>query len=95
MLITGAAGNMGTLLSRHLAGRVPRLRLMYHRRPLAADVLCAEWGYRRPWRVPMWTVQTGAAACEMFALVDEGAADSWWRSGVCRIGEIRAAHAQI
>jgi nucleoside-diphosphate-sugar epimerase len=39
VLITGAAGNMGTMLARHLAGRVPRLRLMYHRRPLAADVL--------------------------------------------------------
>jgi nucleoside-diphosphate-sugar epimerase len=39
VLITGAAGNMGTLLSRHLAGRVPRLRLMYHRTPLAADVM--------------------------------------------------------
>ena len=42
MLITGAAGNMGTLLSRHLAGRVPRLRLMYHRTPLAADVIRAD-----------------------------------------------------
>ena len=42
MLITGAAGNMGTLLSRHLAGRVPRLRLMYHRTPLAADVMGAD-----------------------------------------------------
>ena len=41
MLITGAAGNMGTLLSRHLAGRVPRLRLMYHRTPLAADLIRA------------------------------------------------------
>jgi nucleoside-diphosphate-sugar epimerase len=39
VLITGAAGNMGTLLSRHLAGRVPRLRLMYHRAPLPADVI--------------------------------------------------------
>ena len=39
VLITGAAGNMGTMLARHLAGRVPRLRLMYHRTPLAADVL--------------------------------------------------------
>jgi nucleoside-diphosphate-sugar epimerase len=30
---------MGTFLSRHLAGRIPRLRLMYHRTPLAGDVL--------------------------------------------------------
>lgn len=41
VLITGAAGNMGTLLARHLAGRVPRLRLMYHRTPLAADLIGA------------------------------------------------------
>ena len=39
VLITGAAGNMGTMLARHLAGRVPRLRLMYHRNPLPSDVL--------------------------------------------------------
>lgn len=39
VLITGAAGNMGTMLARHLAGRVPRLRLMYHRKSLAPDVL--------------------------------------------------------
>jgi nucleoside-diphosphate-sugar epimerase len=32
------------------------------------DGLCAEWGYRRPWRVPMWSVHLGAAACELFAL---------------------------
>jgi nucleoside-diphosphate-sugar epimerase len=42
VLITGAAGNMGTLLSRHLAGRVPRLRLMYHRTPLAGDLMRAD-----------------------------------------------------
>jgi nucleoside-diphosphate-sugar epimerase len=42
VLITGAAGNMGTLLSRHLAGRLPRLRLMYHRTSLAADVMRAD-----------------------------------------------------
>jgi nucleoside-diphosphate-sugar epimerase len=41
VLVTGAAGNMGTLLSRHLAGRVPRFRLMYHRTPLAPDVIRA------------------------------------------------------
>src|ERR1700724_1944533 len=38
ILITGAAGNLGSLLARHLlAGRHP-LRLMYHRRPLPDDV---------------------------------------------------------
>jgi nucleoside-diphosphate-sugar epimerase len=41
VLITGAAGNMGTMLARHLAGRVPRLRLMYHQASLAADVVAA------------------------------------------------------
>ena len=41
VLITGAAGNMGTLLARHLAGRVARLRLMYHRTPLAPDLVRA------------------------------------------------------
>jgi nucleoside-diphosphate-sugar epimerase len=33
---------MGTFLSRHLAGRIPRLRLIYHRTPLASDVLEAD-----------------------------------------------------
>jgi nucleoside-diphosphate-sugar epimerase len=32
---------MGTMLARHLAGRVPHLRLMYHRTPLAPDVVRA------------------------------------------------------
>ncbi len=38
VLITGAAGNMGTMLARHLVNRVPRLRLMYHRTPLPEDL---------------------------------------------------------
>lgn len=37
-LITGAAGNLGSLLARHLIGRGHRLRLMYHRRPLPDDL---------------------------------------------------------
>lgn len=37
-LITGAAGNIGGLLARHLAVKSYDLRLMYHRRPLAADL---------------------------------------------------------
>ena len=41
VLITGAAGNMGTLLARHLLERTPRLRLMFHRTPLAKDVSSA------------------------------------------------------
>lgn len=38
ILITGAAGNLGSLLARHLAARGHRLRLMYHHRPLPADL---------------------------------------------------------
>jgi len=39
VLITGAAGNLGSLLSRHLVGSALHLRLMYHRKPLADDLL--------------------------------------------------------
>jgi nucleoside-diphosphate-sugar epimerase len=39
ILITGAAGNLGGLLARHLAKGGHRLRLMYHRRPLHSDLL--------------------------------------------------------
>jgi nucleoside-diphosphate-sugar epimerase len=38
VLITGAAGNLGTLLSRHLVPTGHELRLMYHRTLLAGDV---------------------------------------------------------
>ena len=38
ILITGAAGNLGSLLARHLLPRGHELRLMYHRRPLPDDV---------------------------------------------------------
>lgn len=38
VLITGAAGNLGGLLGRHLAARGYDLRLMYHRRPLPKDL---------------------------------------------------------
>jgi nucleoside-diphosphate-sugar epimerase len=38
ILITGAAGNLGGLLARHLVPRAHALRLMYHRTPLAADI---------------------------------------------------------
>ena len=38
ILITGAAGNLGGLLSRHLVSSGHDLRLMYHRTPLAEDV---------------------------------------------------------
>jgi len=38
ILITGAAGNLGNLLSRYLMPTGHELRLMYHRRPLPDDV---------------------------------------------------------
>lgn len=41
ILITGAAGNLGGLLARHLVPRGHALRLMYHRRPLPGDVAAA------------------------------------------------------
>jgi nucleoside-diphosphate-sugar epimerase len=41
VLITGAAGNLGGLLARHLLASGHELRLMYHRTPLAADLLAA------------------------------------------------------
>lgn len=41
ILITGAAGNLGSLLSRHLIPSGHELRLMYHRRPLPNDVVHA------------------------------------------------------
>jgi len=37
-LITGAAGNLGGLLARHLIANGHSLRLMYHKRPLPPDV---------------------------------------------------------
>lgn len=41
ILITGAAGNLGGLLARHLQPAGHPLRLMHHRRPLPADLLAA------------------------------------------------------
>jgi nucleoside-diphosphate-sugar epimerase len=42
ILITGAAGNLGTLLARHLmTSSAHTLRLMYHRTPLAGDLIAA------------------------------------------------------
>ena len=42
VLITGAAGNLGGLLSRHLAPSVHALRLMYHCKPIAEDLQAME-----------------------------------------------------
>jgi nucleoside-diphosphate-sugar epimerase len=41
ILITGAAGNLGGLLARHLVKGGHTLRLMYHRKPLGDDLLSA------------------------------------------------------
>jgi nucleoside-diphosphate-sugar epimerase len=41
VLITGAAGNLGGLLARHLLPSRLRLRLMYHRTPLPTDLTLA------------------------------------------------------
>jgi nucleoside-diphosphate-sugar epimerase len=38
ILITGAAGNLGSFLARHLTTRDCDLRLMYHRKPLPVDL---------------------------------------------------------
>jgi len=38
ILITGAAGNLGSLLARHLARHGCNLRLIYHRTPLPEDL---------------------------------------------------------
>jgi nucleoside-diphosphate-sugar epimerase len=41
ILITGAAGNLGSLLARHLLQSGHTLRLMYHRTPIAPDLLAS------------------------------------------------------
>ncbi len=41
ILITGAAGNLGGLLARHLIPGGHKLRLMYHRKPLPLDLASA------------------------------------------------------
>lgn len=58
ILITGAAGNLGALLSRHLAGGPHQLRLLIHRRP-ATTVSNAEIV-----RVDLGDPQTLAGVCD-------------------------------
>src|SRR5262245_18085376 len=41
VLITGGAGNLGSLLARHLLTSGHTLRLMFHRRPIAPDLAAA------------------------------------------------------
>jgi nucleoside-diphosphate-sugar epimerase len=33
------------------------------------DAACRQWGCAAPWRLPLWTIELAAAACEAFALV--------------------------
>jgi nucleoside-diphosphate-sugar epimerase len=62
ILITGAAGNLGGLLARHLLPREDHLRLMYHRTPLPADLATAE--NVRPVKADLATPETLPAAVE-------------------------------
>jgi uncharacterized protein YbjT (DUF2867 family) len=41
ILITGAAGNLGSLLATHLGPAGHDLRLMFHRRPIRTDLAAA------------------------------------------------------
>jgi nucleoside-diphosphate-sugar epimerase len=60
ILITGAAGNLGSLLSRHLLPTGHELRLMYHRRPLPEDV--AHAAHVRPIKANLGEPATLSAA---------------------------------
>ncbi len=33
------------------------------------DLLCEHWGYKRPWRLPIWTFYTASYFSELFALI--------------------------
>lgn len=60
ILITGAAGNLGSLLSRHLVPSGHTLRLMYHRTPLPEDV--AQSAHVRPIKADLGDPETLPAA---------------------------------
>ena len=54
----------------------PRARGIYHvgdEQPMTIqrflDKACRVWGCTRPFRVPIWSIDVAAAACEAFALV--------------------------
>lgn len=64
ILITGAAGNLGALLARHLAAKECQLRLMYHRTPLDPEIA------RAPGVVP---IQADLARPETLAPTVDGA----------------------
>jgi len=61
VLITGAAGNLGSLLARHLLPTGQRLRLMEHRKPVPADLSAAE--STEIVRAGLGRPETLAAAC--------------------------------
>ncbi len=67
ILITGAAGNLGSFLARHLARRGRSLRLMYHRKPLpsnlagAANVQAIQADLGRPETIPAAVERVDAA----------------------------------
>jgi nucleoside-diphosphate-sugar epimerase len=62
VLITGAAGNLGGLLARHLVPTGNELRLMYHHTALAADVMAAQ--NARPVKADLADPSTLPAAVE-------------------------------
>jgi nucleoside-diphosphate-sugar epimerase len=71
ILITGAAGNLGSLLAHHLARAGHPLRLMYHRTPIpedlrtAANVACVQADLADPRTLP--AAVKGAAVIVHFA----------------------------
>jgi nucleoside-diphosphate-sugar epimerase len=62
VLITGAAGNLGSRLARHLVSSGHELRLMHHRTPLAADLVSA--GNVRPVKADLADPSTLCAAVD-------------------------------
>lgn len=53
----------------------PQVRGVYHlgdEQPVTLqqflDVACEQWGYLRPYRLPIWTIMTAASLCELAAL---------------------------
>jgi len=62
ILITGAAGNMGSLLARSLLGSGHTLRLMFHRRELAPDL--ADQPNVEPFRADLERPETLMPACQ-------------------------------
>lgn len=62
ILITGATGNLGSLLARSLLDSGHQLRLMYHRRPLAPDL--ADHAAVEPAQADLELPETLGPACQ-------------------------------